>query len=257
MEPIPTSFHLGPLVFHTYGLGLAIAAYVAFRYGEHRLRGRALDPTKFARFAAIMLLLGLLGARIAHVATNWRYYSSDPGAMVAVWRGGLSSFGGIILAAPVGYVLVRRWWPDAAVLEFADALVPAMVAGWALGRILGPQLMIAGGGHVTHQWFGMRYAGQVGRRVPVPLIQALEDGALWLLLLRMDRRPNIRQRRGVITGVALVVWGIVRSLDEALLLGQDSKSGSLGVQIAGVALAALGVVILVRSMRRPVVTVTN
>ena len=34
---VPTSFHLGPLVFHTYGFGLAIAAYVCFLYARRRL----------------------------------------------------------------------------------------------------------------------------------------------------------------------------------------------------------------------------
>ena len=58
------------------------------------------------------------------------------------------------------------------------------MACWAMGRLLGPQLMYAGGGHPTHQWFGMYYAGQAGRRLPVPIFQALEDFAVYLILIR-------------------------------------------------------------------------
>ena len=47
----------------------------------------------------------------------------------------------------------------------------------------------------------------------------------------------------------MIVWGLVRALDERLLLGQDSHSGSIGVQIAGVALALGGVVVLTIQLR--------
>ena len=43
----------------------------------------------------------------------------------------------------------------------------------------------------------------------------------------------------------MIIWGVVRSTDERLLLGQESHSGSLGVQIAGLVLALGGAVLLV------------
>ena len=71
---------------------------------------------------------------------------------------------------------------------------------------------------------------------------------MWLALLAIEhRRPH--RHVGVITGVAMIVWGLVRSTDERLLLGQESHSGSLGVQIAGVVLALAGAVLLVRQIR--------
>jgi phosphatidylglycerol:prolipoprotein diacylglycerol transferase len=245
---VPTSFHLGPLVFHTYGFGLAIAAYVCFLYARRRLAHAEFDVAPFGKFAFALIIAGLLGARLANIATNWGYYSDHPARWIAVWQGGLASFGGIALALPVGLFLQRRWWPESSLARFTDALVPALIAGWALGRVLGPQFMVNGGGHLTHQWFGIHYAGQVGRRVPVPLIQGAEDALLWLALLAIEhRRPH--RHVGVITGVAMIVWGLVRSTDERLLLGQESHSGSLGVQIAGVVLALAGAVLLVRQIR--------
>ncbi len=248
MSGVPTSFHLGPLVFHTYGFGLAIAAYVCYLYARRRLHKAGIDAQPFGKFALALIVAGLLGARLANIATNWGYYSGHPARWIAVWQGGLASFGGIALALPVALYFHRRWWPDNSLAQFTDALVPALVAGWALGRFLGPQFMVNGGGHLTHQWFGIHYAGQVGKRVPVPLIQGAEDGTLWLVLLAVEHwRPQ--RRVGVVTGVAMIVWGVVRSLDERLLLGQESHSGSLGVQIAGLALALCGAVLVVRQLR--------
>lgn len=248
MSAVPTSIHLGPLVFHLYGFGLAIAAYVAYLYSRRRLVRARIDVGPFFRFTIALLVSGLVGARLANIATNWSYYSGHPGRWIAVWQGGLASFGGIALALPIGLYLERRWWPNTAALRFSDAIVPALIAGWALGRVLGPQFMVAGGGHLTHQWFGLHYAGQVGRRVPVPLIQGAEDALLWLALLRLEVSRFARSV-GVVTAVAMIVWGVVRALDERLLLGQQSRSGSSGVQLAGLVLAASGVVLLALRVR--------
>jgi prolipoprotein diacylglyceryltransferase len=245
---VPTSFHLGPLVFHLYGFGLAIAAYVCYLNARRRLERAGFDVTPFAKFAFSLIVAGLIGARAANIATNWGYYSGHPARWIAVWQGGLASFGGIALALVVGLTLQRRWWPQSSLARFSDALVPALIVGWALGRVLGPQFMINGGGHLTHQWFGIRYHGQVGKRVPVPLIQGAEDALLWLALLGLERR-RVTRVAGVLTGAAMVVWGVVRSLDERLLLGQQSHSGSLGVQTAGMALALGGVVLIVRQTK--------
>ena len=244
MAGFPTSFHLGPLVFHTYGFGLAIAAYVAFVYARRRLRRAQVNIEPFTRFTVWLLVSGLVGARLANIATNWSYYSGHPGRWIAVWQGGLASFGGIALALVVGLVLQRRCWPQTRLTKFTDALVPALIAGWALGRVLGPQFMVDGGGHLTNQWFGVHYAGEVGKRVPVPLLQGAEDALLWLALLGVER-TRLKSTVGVITALGMIVWGLVRALDERLLLGQESHSGSIGVQLAGLALALAGVVTLI------------
>jgi len=245
---VPTSFHLGPLVFHTYGFGLAIAAYVCYLYARRRLSHAEFDVAPFGKFAFSLIVVGLLGARLANIATNWGYYSNHPARWIAVWQGGIASFGGIALAVPVGLYLQRRLWPESSLAGFTDALVPALIAGWALGRVLGPQFMVNGGGHLTHQWFGIHYAGQAGRRVPVPLIQGAEDMILWFALLVIEHL-HPRRHLGELTGIAMIVWGVVRSTDERLLLGQGSHSGSLGVQIAGIVLALSGAVLLVRQIR--------
>ena len=48
----------------------------------------------------------------------------------------------------------------------------------------------------------------------------------------------------------MILWGIERSLDEHLWLGEDGRLGSDLVQLAGVLLVIGGAVILVRTRRR-------
>ena len=252
MRPIPTAFHIGPLEFHTYGLGLAIAFYVAWRYLVARVRAREIHTDHLVELGIWVVVSALLGARLLHVLTNWSTYSAHPLKVFEVWQGGLASFGGLLLAVPIALWVKHRRYPEIGVLEGLDIAVPALALGWAIGRLLGPQLMVAGGGHPTTSWIGMYYAGQIGKRIPVPIIQALEDGALFVLLILVERRlqrasasrpAGPRPPTGALTAIAMVIWGIARSLDERLWLGEDGHLGSLLVQAAGVALAVGGLVI--------------
>jgi phosphatidylglycerol:prolipoprotein diacylglycerol transferase len=251
VRPIPTAFHLGPLELHTYGLGLAIAFYVAWRCLSSRVRDAGYRTDWLVSLGVWVAISAVVGARLLHVLTNLSTYSGQPLEAFEIWRGGLSSFGGLLLAVPTAIIVGRRKCPELSVRRGLDLAVTALALGWSIGRLLGPQLMVRGGGHRTSQWFGMYYAGQAGKRIPVPIIQALEDGALFVLLLLLERHlDGLAERRapalppaGALTAVAMLIWGIVRALDERLWLGEDGHLGSLLVQGAGVALAVGGVVL--------------
>jgi phosphatidylglycerol:prolipoprotein diacylglycerol transferase len=258
MRPIPTSFHLGPLEIHSYGIGLAITFWFAFRYFERRLRQRGYTTDWVPGMFLWVIVSAITGARAMHVLSNLGYYSGHPAQAFAIWQGGLSSFGGLLLAVPVGILITRRRCPELGVLRGLDLVAPVLMAAWAMGRLLGPQLMVAGGGHATSQWFGMYYAEQVGKRLPVPVFQAIEDFCVFLILLAIERRlerlPDGSRRSGyppgIVTSVAMMLWGVERTLDEHLWLGQDGRLGSMLVQIAGLALFVGGIVLFLDSLRR-------
>jgi phosphatidylglycerol:prolipoprotein diacylglycerol transferase len=255
MRPIPVAFHIGPLEVHTYGIGLALTFWFGFTYFERRLRRNGYRTDWFVPVFLWIILAAVVGARAMHVLSNLSSYTQHPGDILAIWQGGLSSFGGLLLAVPVGIILTRRRCPELPLGRALDLAAPVLMACWAMGRLLGPQLMVAGGGHPTHQWFGMYYADQVGRRLPVPIFQAMEDFTVYLILIaierRLDRWPDGARRvgypSGIVLGTGMVLWGIERSLDEHLWLGEDGRLGSDLVQLAGVLLVAGGIVILVRT----------
>jgi phosphatidylglycerol:prolipoprotein diacylglycerol transferase len=258
MRPIPVEFHIGPLQVHTYGIGLALTFWFGFVYFERRLKRAGYPTDWFVPVFLWIIFAAVVGARALHVLTNLSYYTANPGDVFAIWHGGLSSFGGLLFAVPTGIILTRRRCPELPLGRALDLVAPVLMACWALGRLLGPQLMVAGGGHPTHQFFGMYYAGQVGRRLPVPIFQALEDFTVYLVLIaierHLDRWPD-RTRRvgypsGTVIGVGMILWGIERSLDEHLWLGEDGRLGSDLVQLAGIALVLGGIVVLVRTRSR-------
>ncbi len=258
MKPIPVAFHIGPLEVHTYGIGLAITFWFAYRYFERRLRRHGYPTEWLVGMFLWVILAAVVGARALHVLANLGYYTHSPGQVIAIWHGGLSSFGGLLFAIPTGLLIARLRCPELPWARALDLIAPVLAAAWAMGRLLGPQLMVAGGGHATSQWFGMYYATQVGKRLPVPLFQAMEAFTIFLVLIFIERRldrwpdgsPRIAYPRGVLIGAVMVLWGAERAIDQHLWLAYPGHLGSELVQLAGVALVAGGLVVLVMARRR-------
>ncbi len=94
MKPIPVDFHIGPLQVHTYGIGLALTFWFGFTYFERRLRRNGYRTDWFVPVFLWIILAAVVGARALHVLSNLSYYSHNPGDILAIWHGGLSSFGG-------------------------------------------------------------------------------------------------------------------------------------------------------------------
>ena len=265
MRPIPVAFHIWFLEVHTYGIGLALTFWFGLRYTERRLRTRGY-PWQWVTSKFIWVIVAaIIGARALHVLSHLSYYSAHPSQVFAIWQGGLSSFGGLILAVPVAIIISRRRCPELPTLRFADLMAPVLMACWGMGRLLGPQLMVNGGGHPTNQWFGMYYAGSHPDQkvLPVPIFQAAEDFAIFGILLLVERwlrskAPTVASDgltitpaaaplppAGIVLGVGMVLWGVERFLDEHLWLGEDGHLGSMLVQIAGISLAIVGTSLLV------------
>ncbi len=189
MRPIPVAFHIWFLEIHTYGIGLALTFWFGLRYTERRLRAAGYPWRWVTGMFLWVVLAAIVGARALHVLSNLTGptgYTHHPGQIFSIWQGGLSSFGGLLFAVPTALVIARRRCPELPLLRFADLMAPVLMACWGIGRLLGPQLMVAGGGHPTNQWFGMYYAGQVGKRLPVPIFQAMEDFAIFGVLLLVE-----------------------------------------------------------------------
>jgi phosphatidylglycerol:prolipoprotein diacylglycerol transferase len=249
VKPIPVSFHIGPLVVHTYGIGLAVTFWFAYRYFDRRLRANGY-PTEWLTSAFLWIVAtSIVGARLLHVLANLSTYRANPGEILQVWHGGLSSFGGLLFGVPTGLLLAHRRCPQLSLVRALDIVSPVLMAAWGVGRLLGPQLMVAGGGHPTHAWFGMYYAGQVGKRLPVPILQAIDSFAILGVLLLIERHYRDRPV-GFVLAATMALWGLTRFLEERLWLGEIGHLGSVLVQVAGLALFAAGIAVMVVLHRR-------
>ncbi|MCA0454633.1 MAG: prolipoprotein diacylglyceryl transferase [Chloroflexi bacterium] len=131
----------------TFRLAVAVAilASISLAVRQHHPRGRVVDAYLGA------LLVGILGARLFHVALNWDYFADNTSEIWQVEAGGLdwhgALLGGLIGIALVlwGQRLLRRWRPSPlkplAFNTLLVSLIPALpligfggwVGCWAAG----------------------------------------------------------------------------------------------------------------------------
>lgn len=242
MKPVPVAFHIGPLEVHTYGIGLALTFWFGYRYFARRLRAHGYDDQWLAMTFVWIVVAAIAGARAMHVLAHTRYYGAHPADILAIWDGGLSSFGGLALAIPVGLISARRRCPELKLSIAGDLVAPVLVAAWAMGRLLGPQMMYAGGGKPTTSWYGMYYAGEVGKRLPVPIFQAIECLAVYAIALLVERYIARHSGPiGVVTCMSAGLWGLSRYFDESVYLPHDN--GTIGVEVAGLVMFGGGLLI--------------
>lgn len=239
MKPIPVKFNIGPLQIHTYGIGLAITFWWAYRYFGRRLRKHGYNDAWLGRAFAWIIGSSIVGARAVSVLANLGYYSRTPAEIFAVWHGGLSSYGGLLLGVPTGLYLAHRWAPEMRLSIAADIVAPVLAFAWAIGRLLGPQLMVSGGGNQTTKWYGLEYAGQPGKRVPVPIFQSIECFVVWGLGLYIERQIAKRGGPvGVVATAVVTLYGAARFFDEYVLLPHGP--GGVAVEVASLAFVGAG-----------------
>ncbi len=79
-----------------------------------------------------VMLAGIVGARVFHILEHLDSFAAAPWDMIFS-RSGLSIFGGLIFGTIAGVLFVRRWHLPAR--PMLDAVAPAMMLGYAIGRI--------------------------------------------------------------------------------------------------------------------------
>ena len=127
-----------------YGLMLVIGFLAATQLAKFLAARHRLDGELFVNAALLALLFGVLGARLSHVvesliagngefAKNGKPLSENLMSMLNLSSGGLTFYGGFLLATPVliGYAL----WKKVPLLLGMDIVAPCLMVGLAFGRI--------------------------------------------------------------------------------------------------------------------------
>jgi prolipoprotein diacylglyceryl transferase len=130
-SPSQSVIELGPLTIRAYGLMIALGVVAAVMVSQRRWAARGGDPEDIATIAMWAVPAGLIGSRIYHVLTDWRFDEgwAEP---FKIWEGGLGIPGGIAAGVLVGLWVIRRnRWDRPGLL---DAIVPGLPLAQAIGR---------------------------------------------------------------------------------------------------------------------------
>lgn len=131
INPILLSF--GPFVLGWHGvfavLGVLLGVYLVGRWApQYGI------PSEVVYSVSVWAIIGgILGAKLAHVVDDWRFYLHNPLLALAVWRGGIAIWGGVLGGFLGAYIYCRvnkiPW------RRLADITAPAMLLAQAVGRI--------------------------------------------------------------------------------------------------------------------------
>jgi len=129
----PVLFELAGFSVKTYGfliaIGFAIGLFLALR--EARRVGLSVDAV--GDLAFYILLGGIVGARLYYILTNGAYFRQHPLDMFKIWEGGLTFFGGFILAVILCVWMIRKH--RLPVWKTLDVFAPSLAVGVFFGRL--------------------------------------------------------------------------------------------------------------------------
>ncbi len=135
---------VGELHLTAYAIAMLGAFVVAYVVALHRARRIGIPERQLIDLFMLGLVGGVVGARAKEVMEHWDEFTRLPDGHPRPWGdvlsraadidgGGMVWYGGALLAAALMIVYLRgRRIP---ILAFGDVIVPAMLAGLAIGRL--------------------------------------------------------------------------------------------------------------------------
>ncbi len=129
----PILVTVGPFSLSWHGLFIVVAMVVAVWLTARLVAKAGLAKERIYFLAPWAILGGIIGARLVHVIDYWSFYSANPGAILAIWQGGLAIWGGILGGTLAALIFARiSGFPFAPI---ADQSALGLILAQAIGRI--------------------------------------------------------------------------------------------------------------------------
>jgi phosphatidylglycerol:prolipoprotein diacylglycerol transferase len=239
-----------PVIFgfvKSYGLMLALSFLIGFYVCVRRGRARGLDADLVLDYCFAVMISSLVGVRLAFVVTHPDLFRPWY-RIFYVWDGGLTLYGGIILATLTVWWLCRR--RGVPFLTMADVMAPAVILGIGITRIGcflsgccygqptdSPLGVCFPPGSPAHDHFGEQCVQ------PTQLYSSAAGFAIFALLLWWERRPA---PAGTTFARFLFLYGLARFGLDFLRYYEPEQVVALGLtnnQWVSLALVAGGIVL--------------
>lgn len=216
----PVAFRLGSLTVRWYGIAYAAALIVSLGVirAESKRKELGLNLNDLIDFILLTFPLGLIGARIYYALFYLDYFIDRPLGLIGFGTEGYGLAGlglhGGLLGGLLGLVIFVRW-KDVKLLDFADALAPALVLGQAIGR-LGNFMNGDAYGYPTDAPWGIKFAKNTaagtefpGQRLhPTMLYEFGLNLLIFATLWRLRRRGY---KKGFIISLYFILYSVGRS----------------------------------------------
>jgi len=265
MFVIPAPNSIAFTVFSTpiywYGITMALAIFVSAVTANKLCNHINTDWQKdfIISYAPILILIGLLGARLYFCLLNADYYLNNLLEILDFREGGLSIHGALI-SGILGIFLIA-YYKKVSILKFLDVMSCSIILGQAIGRF---------GNYFNSEAYGLPVAGQnwglfipVKDRVPEFLqyslyhpaflyesvLDCLGFGILFFIYFRFGKRFT-----GLTFFTYLILYAVIRFVVEQIRVDSALNIGSIPIaQIISVVLFLVGIVGIVFVLNKRIV----
>lgn len=158
----------------TSALGMIIGLLLIQKEGERK----RLDKDKLMDLGLYTVVFGIIGARLGYILFfNLDHYLANPLDIFKISQGGLSIQGAILVAGSFAFWFMKK--KKMAVWKTADAIVPGVILGQAIGRV-GCDVF---GVPMTRNWpWGVMVGGELLH--PAQLYEVALNFILFLIIWR-------------------------------------------------------------------------
>lgn len=132
MQPSPIIVQIGPFAIHWYGVLIVTGAMLAAQITSGLSRNNGHDPEMAWNLLIVCLALGVVGARLYHIASSWEYYSQHPGEMFGLQMSGFGIYGAVVGGLVAVWAFAK--YHKLRFLEWVDYAAPGLLLAQAIGR---------------------------------------------------------------------------------------------------------------------------
>jgi len=210
----PSSFEIGPLNIHFYGVIIAFGLMLAVIYGMKRSKEFGLKSDDILDGVLWIVPFAIICARLYYCIFEWDRYASNPVSILYIWEGGLAIYGGVIGAA-VGIIVFSKI-KKISLGALLDVVSIGFLIGQSIGR-WGNFMNREAFGAPTESFLRMGLLNKLTQEVeyyhPTFLYESVWNAVGFVALHFLSRR---RQYDGQIA-LGYVAWyGLGRALIEGL-----------------------------------------
>ncbi|NBC33289.1 MAG: prolipoprotein diacylglyceryl transferase [Alphaproteobacteria bacterium] len=260
----PVAIEIGPLAIRWYALAYLAGFLLGWRYAVRLARRDAGPPSgpDIDDFLTWAIIGVILGGRIGFALFyNPAYFLANPLEILKIWEGGMAFHGGLIGVVLAIILFARHRGHSPFVL--GDIIACVTPIGLFFGRIANfinnelwgrpTDLPWAVTFPIPPEWQALI---PTVPRHPSQLYEAFLEGlVLFVILALLARRPAVRARPGLLTGVFLTGYGVFRFLVEFVRQYDPREGLFLGVfttgQLLSVPMVLAGIAFILWALRRP------
>lgn len=204
----PVIFKFGFIQIYSYGLMLVFAFWIFVFLLTRQAPALNVPNDFFWNLSLVILSAGIIGARLAYIALNLRFFLDNPHEVFMLWHGGLVWYGAFLGGLFSGIIyLKRRKMP---ILRTLDLIMPYAALAQSIGRI---------GCFLNGCCYGRLF-------IPAQLFSSFGLLIIFVILRLLQGRPY---RQGFILACYLTAVSLERFIEE--FLRGDSPRNFCGLTI--------------------------